>query len=296
MAKNLLTRPGTFRGLITQHAVSETSNGNPQFVAVLSATEYYAETPEELEHFGLSEPGWVNWADFNEEITGYFVLFNAKGPLMNYEQLQKAVGWDGSSFEGLANGDYSTTVVLFRVEDDEYNGKMSAKVQWIDAHDASPTRQLRTFDAAALKGLDSKFAGMLNGKKNAAPARVATTPAKPALPAKPSAKDGTGTPKPSVPAAPKKAPPPPAPAKPEVSEIEQQMDEAVNGCTKEDAWASVYDKCGDAGDDAIGSAWFEVATEKAEEIGKDESEFSNADWGIIRDKTIARLSTAAASA
>jgi len=291
MNKNLITRPGTFRGTPTQWGVTETANGNPQFVVELSALEYYAETADELSHFGITEPGWVDWSAYNESLTGYLVLFTDKGPLLNYEQLQKALGWDGSSFEALATSDWSTVSILFRVEENEYNGKVSMQVKWVDRHDADPVRQLRTLDAAALKGLDGKFAGRLTGRKKEAPARVAAvpaaTPAKPAKPAKPTA---TAKPKPA--AAPAAKGPPSVPAK---TDIAEELDAVLDGCTKEAAWASVNQRCSAAGDDAIGAAWVEVALGIAETTGKDESDFTNEEWGQVRDDVIAQLSAATAA-
>lgn len=296
MPKNLIDRPGAFRGNLLQWAVNETRNGNPQFVAEFAGLEYYVEGADELAAFEMTEPGWINWADYDQSILGYLVLFNDKGPLLNYEQLQKALGWDGASFASLAQGDWSGKQLLFRVDWHEYDGKTSLQVQWVDAYDADPVRSLRALDANGLKDLDSKFGGMMSsGKAKAAPARVAGTPTPPtatkpkpaAAPAKPAATKPAAAPA-------KPASGPPAVTKPAVQEVREEIDSVLDGCTREEAWAIVNKNCSAAGDNAIGEAWVKVATAIAEERGIDEDSFTPADWGRVRDGVTTELNAVSA--
>ena len=119
----LIDRPGTFRGKLLDWGVSESRGGFPQFVARFAALEYWDEEANQ----------YMPWAEYGQEMQGYFVLYgkDEKGAwkeLLNAKQIKEALGWDGLSFESLANGDYSETLVLFRVEDSEYNGNRSLKV------------------------------------------------------------------------------------------------------------------------------------------------------------------------
>jgi hypothetical protein len=247
--------------------VTETKNGYPQFTGRFQATQFYDEETQ----------AWVPWAEYEQEILGFFVLYTKKDEkwveLLNAQQIKKALGWDGVSFADLANGDYSKIEVMFRVEPREYNGNTTLNVTWIDAADANPTRQLQKYDATKLKELDSKFNGVLAGKKptpaSAKPAGAVTPPkrgrpagAKALPPASPAS---TGTAAPTAPPANPIGPP--------------------KGCTKDEAWVavttnSVRDK--DVTDEKLAEAWLAEAAK----IGKGEDEFTPADWATVRDAVV----------
>jgi hypothetical protein len=186
---NAVDRPGTYKGTITEAAVTETKNGYPQFTGRFLAAEFYDEETQT----------WVPWAAYSQEILGFFVLYTKKDEkwveLLNAQQIKKALGWDGASFADLANGDYSQTIVMFRVEPREYNGNTTLNVTWIDAADANPTRQLQKYDATKLKELDGKFSGVLTGKTpkpvSAKPAGAVTPPKR--VPGRPTNGPTTGT-------------------------------------------------------------------------------------------------------
>lgn len=273
---NVIDRVGAFRGTPMEWAVSETKEKKfPQFVVRLAAKEFYDETGE----LTGGEPGWVDWTPYDMSITAYLVLFNDKGPLLNFEQLQKALGWDGSSFSALAEGNWAESNVLFRVEENTYNGETKNQVNWIDAPDAPVTRSLTSLDPAKLKDLDGKFAGMLNGKAKPAPAsapKPAVAAPKPAAASKPAA---TPAAKPApAPAAPKATAKPPAVAKPAASAE----------CSKEDAWTVLMTKKeSTVTDDAVAEAWLEACTAVGGE--KSEDDFTNTDWAGVRDHAANKL-------
>lgn len=191
---------GTFLGECLEAAVSASSGGFPQLVVRAKVTQKYVETPDELAHFKLTEPQYVDYSSYDYDDVGYFVLFNNDGALLNYEQVQKAFGWDGTAFETLPDAAKGKTF-LFRMEENTYKEKTSLKMTWIDAADASPTRTLKALDAASLKDLSSKF---ITKKPAAKPARPTAKPA-----AAPSAPTGTT---PSAPSSPASTPPAVTPA------------------------------------------------------------------------------------
>lgn len=149
----LIDRAGTFRGNIIESSFGLTKNGFPQFIAKFRASEMY--DPETAQ--------WLDWSQYDEtEKTGYFVLAGQDGNLgRNAEQLQKALGWSGASFEELDSTDYSSTVVQFRIKNEVYNNKPDLKVCWIDHADADPSTSLKTMDKTEIKALDAKFAKAL---------------------------------------------------------------------------------------------------------------------------------------
>lgn len=176
-----IDRVGTFIALVTESAYGTTAKDLPQWVARFLAEKKYVVDKAELEHFKLDAPAYVDW-NFDESIVSYLCMFSAEGkPLLNYEQIVKATGWDGTDFQDLA-----TLVgkrVLIRVEEDNYNGKVSLKVNWVDAADAPPERTLRQLAPDKVKADSAKW--LKNLAKPPAPvvaAAAAKPPAKPAGP------------------------------------------------------------------------------------------------------------------
>lgn len=184
-----IDRPGCFLGSVLESTLGQTKeNSYPQSIMRLQADKYYASTSEELKHYGITEPGFVDWDP--QTTLAYLCLFNDKGPLKNYDQLMSAFNWSGTDFQDLT--DFVGKRCLFRVEENTYKDRTSLQVSWIDAEDAPPERTLKAVDAKTVADLNSRFlAGM----------KKPTTPAKPAA-AKasvPASKSSTPTVSPSVP-------------------------------------------------------------------------------------------------
>lgn len=295
----LIDRVGAYRGTITEGGVTTTKNGFPQYAARFHATQRYVDEKGEMEHFGLTEPGWVDWSEYDQEMVGYLVLFgedkNNPGqhkPIFHFEALQRALGWDGASFASLATLDTSKSLVTFWVDENEYNGVTSLRVNGIDAGDAAPTRGLRALDSAGLKDLDARFAGSLVTKK-AAPAKPASA-AKPAA-AKPAytppGKEATAKPAATAPAttaAPAAKKPGKPPAKPApVAEPAQDAPFEGGEMTKDDAWDHVITNRGTATEDAVAEAWLSQCDAVAP--GVDEAKITNAQWGAIAAAVLTSL-------
>lgn len=311
---------GTYIGEVLEMGVSLTQkNKYPQAIVRLKATKKWVGDTETMAHFKITEPGYVPWAfegQEPEDIIGYLVLFKSADDLsddtklLNYEQLQLALGWDGSSFDSLADGTYVGKSILFRVEENNYEGKVSLQVNWVDSETAAPERSLKSLDAGALTGLNK----LLKTSRPKTPA----APAKPAAAAKPAGKPGAaGAAKPgtsssaspvggtiapvntattaSVPIsstkttspskAPAKAPAPkpaPAPAPAEAEAV--ALPAAVS---KETAWEYVTTHKGENEDTTVEDAWM-AATQ---EVGPDrnETDFNETDWAKVRDIIIKDL-------
>ena len=266
---NAIDRPGTFRGNFVEHGVSKTTNGYPQFVGKLKALEYYNEETGE----------WMSWTEFDQEITAYLCLYTkdkqsgAWKELQNATQLKKALGWDGASFSTLANGNYANTMVLFRVEEDEYNGNVKLKVSWVDTHDANPLRQLVAFDTDKLKTLDTEFTGVLSGPAPvpAKPAGAPATPPRRGRPPKATPTPGAVTPpKASVPSVPEKATAP-------VSAPAPTLPLSPTAMTKDEAWLYVNQEPLGVDETKLAEVWITEVTK----IGKPEDKFSPAEWALV---------------
>lgn len=266
---------GTFLGTVLESPVSETKNGFPQWTPRLRVDQKYVEDAVELAHFKLTEAQYVDYTPFDFEKVGFIVLFNADGPLMNYDQVQKAVAWDGNSFDTLSEA--VGKQILFRVKEDTYSGKTSLKVDWVDAADASPTRTLKALDATGLKALNSKF---LTNRKPAPKPVSAPIPAKPVAAATPAVAPAA---KPVAAKAVKPAPKTP-PAPPVASVAAGALPAEVDMMT---AWTYVCENKGTKTDADVEVAWMAAMT--AVSKGRKQEEFTTKDFANVRDQVLAVL-------
>lgn len=264
-----IDRSGTFRGRLTEWGVSESSGGYPQFVGRLFATEYYDDDAN----------AYIPWAEYEQDIIAYLVLYSMDKAgnwkeLSNSKQLKLALGWDGTDFGTLADGDYSDITLMFRVEEHEYQGNTKLQVQWVDAADANPVRSLTKFDASKLKALTAKFAGVL-------PAPSITP-----------AKVGKGKPAPTKPSKGKPAPTEPSKDKPSTSAApapaaEPPTEPPAEPRTKASTWNTVVEMRAAAVTDAeLAKIWIaEVA-----KIDKAEDEFTSDDWATVETAVLDQVS------
>jgi hypothetical protein len=277
MQMNAIDRPGTFRGKPLEWGVSETKNGFPQFVVRFQATEFYDE-----------EAGaYMPWAEYDQEATAFLVLFTKKDEqwveLLNAAQVKKVFGWDGLTFESLANGKYEGLTVLFRVEPNTYNGQTTLKVTWIDTADSNPTKTLTKYDSSKLAAMTQAMSGALKPSTQApapakapakAPARGPGRPPKSTLPASQAAPAGAKPGAPST-ATPPRVSPAPAPAAP--SGNPPPVNPVI--WTQETAWNAVNEmKSKDVTDEKLAEVW--VA--EGGKIGKTEDKFTSADWEAVK--------------
>jgi hypothetical protein len=293
---NRIDTPGVYRGKVTEMSLGVTkASGYPQAILRVTAEKKFIEDQAELAHFELSEPDWQDWTDYNEEVVGYLVLFNdadnfnEQSALMNYEQLQAALGWEGVEFESLNDGSYEGKEILYRMEEDEYNGKVSIKMNWVDRPDAPPGRELRRLDSEKVSELSAK----LQIKKPTKPAKAAK-PAKAKDKKVSKAEDADETaaaaPKPKAKGKGKgkgKAGPPKA-KKPEVeaeveAEPEADADAETSIPTNLDsdiaAWEYVCDRKGDTADSEVEETWISACAEVLKD--RDPSDASSKDWAKI---------------
>jgi len=295
-------RTGTFRfSQVLEAGVSKTKNGLPSFNVRLLLSEYYDETEGE----------WVDWSEYDVEVSPYFCLFGVgkksgkKEPTLNHQQVMKVFGWDGKSFQVLANGDYSKTTGQVRIKDNdpEYADKNPFQVAFIDVFDADPGSQLRKLDAKELKKLDAEFAQLLqsSGKAPVAatvPAKKSTRPKPPkatpeekpiseedkkaALKAKSDRLKAAGKKKPAPPT--RQAPEPVAPetAAPETAAPKIP---STKEYTKQQAWEIVVEMKDDNCDDKqLGACWSAAVNDIAGDTP--DEDVTGQQWGVIVDKVL----------
>ena len=264
-----IDRAGTFRGNPVDWGVTETKKNHlPQFVVKLAATEFYDEEKGE----------YIPWGEYEQEMTAYFVLFTDKSgaweEIFHVKSMKDVFGWDGLSFESLANGNYGDLTVLFRVEENEFEGNITLQVQWIDQADSSPTRQLQKMDTKGLAAMTTKLGSALSATAVAPKPATAPKKATRSRQAKPKAKKNptqsapSGSP-PTVTSAPVTPVPDGPPSDPEPE-------------TKESAWAAVESISGvDA--DKLAKTWLGCIAC----FDKSETEFTSDDWATLRIAVVA---------
>lgn len=253
---SLVDRIGTYRGVITDHAVSVTTNGFPQLVAQLQGAEFYDD----------DEKVWVDWSDVDaNEITAFLVLFGGKDKeTLTCKQVKKVTGWSGKSFTELNDMDLSAVQLQFRVKENTYQENTSMQVEWIDAFDAVPGRSVRKLEKKELDELDAKYSNIL--KQTSGGPTPAKAPTKPeAAPKAPKTVRKTAT---QATAAPK------APARTDVP---------VGKCTKKEAWDNVVDlKSKDVNDQQLSEAWCAACEEIAGKKTPD-SKITPEQWFLIKE-------------
>lgn len=302
-----LDRAGTYLGIIAESTLGQSSGGFPQFVGRLVADRKYVNDPAEMAHFGIKEPGYVDWLFGEAEgpsIIVFMVLFADKGPLKNYEQLMSATGWTGEDFQDLTN--LVGKRVLFRVEAETYKEVESLKVNWIDAEDAPPERTLKSVAPDKVSELNAKFlAGMkkpaappkpVAAAAKAAPPKPVAAPAAPATVTAPKVDAPIAAPAPAAPAAatespvtpaasvatakaPRKTKTPPPPA----AVTENPAPGLPTETTKDAAWEFLNEPAVIGSNDpgVVADAWIAACSEVGENV--DESAFTGAMWGKVRD-------------
>lgn len=272
-----IDREGTFRGHALELAVNTTKNGFPQLVIKFAADELHDEETRE----------WEPWAEYEQEIIGYFVLFGAKGKCLNFEQVQKAFGWDGVSFAGLDQLEGLDNIVLqLRVEWDEYDGVKNLKAVWIDAADAVPGGAgLRKIDTTVLKAMDVQYAGQMGTKKITPKKAPKGKPTAPPKKGKPKPKVEEPTPEPDLVDDSPIATSPPAP-RARRSKKKETGSGLPDSCTREEAWGKVCElKMASVTDDQLSEAWVATVDTIAGE-DTDPNDVTPEQWAEIRNNVL----------
>lgn len=261
----LIDKVGTYLGYALAHGVDKSSGGFPQLVIDCEATHIY---DPEVEDYVEVEP---------QLLRAWLVLYGKdQKPLFNCDSAKKVFGWDGLSFQALAEMNISETRFMFRVSENTYKDDGSMQVDGIDVDTASPTRQISSLDTKGLQNLDAKFGLAKVGKKTTS---KKAPKGKPTVP-KSSVKPPEGQ-KPKTKEEKKTSAPPPIPK----WEASEETGEKTGSTTREDAWNYITDTIpGDisAADHAI--AW----TKAIEKIhgGPDDDTLTGEEWFKVQQLVI----------
>ena len=301
------SRPGNYKFEVLETGLGTTKKGYPQATLRLKATHFYAEVRLHLDHYGIEEPAWIDWADYDEEIITFCVLFKAnvdngeqlvpgENDLFWYNALKEALGWDGTSFDDFQTGGFNGNVIQAWIAEDTYEGKTKLEVKSISAEGAPVSRELRKVDDAKLKSMNSLIVGAKkSASKPGKPTAAAPAPpkGKPGKPSPSASASAPSTPAPEAPATPSPAPTPSAPTV-EPSEESEAPSTNSKGLPKETdkdgAWGLLIGNKGANSDSDIGEAFVASMLEVAEnndDIGEDK--FTGEHWALVRDNVIRDL-------
>ncbi len=262
----MIDRVGRFRGRPVLGVIKPTKNGFPSFNVELEVTEYFDEDADQ----------WMDWSEFEQEITAYLCLFNASKALLNYEQVMKAFEWDGIDMAALQTDDFGDRLVSFEVEENTYEGKIRLQVNWIDTYDAEGRGgSLQPMDTGDLQALQAQYAPFMKQAPVAAPAKApAKGKGKRGRP-KGSKNKAAAPPKPAAP--PATAPPPPAPA-PAPAE-----DGIASSLDRNGTWNAINDvMAGKTDGELINQAWLKGVAEVSGSSQMTEDNFTGTEWEAVK--------------
>ena len=253
---SLINQEGFYHGTIVDGGLSQSTNGFPQEVLALQASEVYDPDTD----------SYLPWDAENAEITAYLILIDSKDrETKTAQQLKKIIGWDGASFIDLAGMDLTDVGIAFRVEERMYKENTTLQVTWVDTLDATPFRTVQKLTKEEATALQQRYASVLASTK------AATKPA--------SAKNQTATATksaaktPAKPKAKKSAPKPPK--------------TTVGKYTADDAYNACYSlKRDDVTEDQLNELWQKAVAK----VNEDESKITEKQWFGIKESLLKQVS------
>lgn len=167
-----LTRAGIFKAKPIEWAVRRTEGSKSVAINIRFHIIAQLDTGE-----------WVDWSTYEDHhVYGAFYVVKKDGGVNQnpVEQLSQCLGWNGS-FAQVLNQAPPDVVVQITVKEDEYHGKTSFKVQWMNPGDHAPG--MRGEDESGAKELDAMFGSQLRAVATASSGAPKAAPSgKPAPP------------------------------------------------------------------------------------------------------------------
>ena len=259
----LINAEGYYHGTIIDGGLSQSTNGFPQEVMALRATEVYDQDSD----------SYLPWDADNAEITAYLILIDGKDRVTKSgQQVKKITGWDGANFKDLAEMNMADMPIGFRVAENTYKDNTTLQVSWVDTIDAPPFRTVQKLSAEDVTALQQRYASVLASTKAPTKAVSAKTTAAPAAATKPTTKPTAKAPaKPKTPAATKPKPP----------------KTTVGKCTADDAYQACFSlKRDDVTQQQLDDAWLVAVAA----VNEDESKITEEQWFGIKETLLAAVS------
>jgi hypothetical protein len=160
---SMVSTKGIYLGTPEKTTVDAKDTGSVQFAAVFRCTHI------------RNGNDWTP-LDGDQRITAFLNLVTKSGALneINVRSLKDSLGWDGKSFATLQRDDWSGTECQLVVDEEEYNGRKSLKVQYVNPKDYTPSSGLGAADPQMIQSLDSKYGALLRAMNGGNGGRPAT--------------------------------------------------------------------------------------------------------------------------
>jgi len=122
-----LQQSGIFRGRISSYGLNKANSGAMSVAIRLAVDDVY------------SDGEWFDWSEHRFEAEGNIWLVKKDGTL-NETQVRALVdhaSWDGN-LTSIVAGDWRPIPVQAVVDEDEYNGQVRYRINWINGYDSVP--------------------------------------------------------------------------------------------------------------------------------------------------------------
>jgi hypothetical protein len=163
-----IDRGGNFRGRILSYGIQEASQSKAVSVSMRVAID---------EAYNEETGGWDDWRSHNVRAWAASWIIGKSGDVNDkaVESLSKATGWGGSFLE-ITEQTWQPDACQFFVKGEDYNGKTTYKVAFLNPYDAPVGGgNLNKIDADKAKALQTQYGSKFkaiaaNAKRNAGPA------------------------------------------------------------------------------------------------------------------------------
>lgn len=148
--------PGIYRAQPISYGVQESKKGKS--VAVVIRYQI-------VESYDPDKKEWLDWRECEAHtIDGYHYVVKSDGEINDttVEQLIRATGWSGK-FSDFNDDSLKLKACQITVADEEYEGKHTLKINWVNPWDFTPGLQNR-IDKDGLAALDNKYGSKMRAK------------------------------------------------------------------------------------------------------------------------------------
>ena len=172
-----LEQEGIFRAVATAWSLGRTKEGSRSIPVVVDFT-----VTEKME-----DGVWEDWSKYDDQtIEGRFYVVGKDGApnAANVERLARCLGWTPDAMDGPPPG----TAVQIEVRPEEYNGRTTLKVKWLNPADFVPAAASQS--PAEVKAFKQQFGSQMRAIAAAATKGNGTKPAPPPPARKPATAPG----------------------------------------------------------------------------------------------------------
>src|SRR3990167_2733773 len=162
-------RTGTFRGDIIEYGLRREKSGSVGIGVKVALKEMWDESAD--------PPGWIPW-DYDQLAFGTIYVIKKDGHLheTGFRPLVEHANWYGD-FDSINNATWKPLPVQFTLEANEYQGKTTYRVGFVNGWNDTPGNGLGKCDAATVNELKTKYGSTMRAFASTVRAASAPKPA-----------------------------------------------------------------------------------------------------------------------